>query len=190
MGRLKHDQGQFFYSFRLNEAVPGDHPIQARSLLLCRFCTTCWTRLARPPWVRQSWTRTSSQLFPRPLMGSRSPLMRLFGSSKLSCPAAGGSVVIVLCLTMPPSKFRALGLDPIFEPGQNRCDCLLTPRWGTYSTKVSTLIAGAVRYHSPCSRCSFRPNLHWLNWKHRVLRDQRPLFLGQGGVEVKHRARA
>ena len=60
---------------------------------------------------------------------------------------------------------------PIFEPGQNRCDCLLTLRWGTYSTKVSTMIAGAVRYHSPCSRCSFRPNLHWLNWKHRVLRD-------------------
>ena len=29
-----------------------------------------------------------------------------------------------ICLTMPPSKFRALGLDPIFEPGQNRCDCL------------------------------------------------------------------
>jgi transposase len=28
MGRLKHDQGQFFYSFRLNEAVPGDHPIR------------------------------------------------------------------------------------------------------------------------------------------------------------------
>ena len=28
MGRLKHDQGQFFYSFRLNEAVPCDHPIR------------------------------------------------------------------------------------------------------------------------------------------------------------------
>jgi len=28
MGRLKHDQGQFFYSFRLNEAVPGDHLIR------------------------------------------------------------------------------------------------------------------------------------------------------------------
>jgi len=28
MGRLKHDQGQFFYSFRLDEAVPGDHPIR------------------------------------------------------------------------------------------------------------------------------------------------------------------
>jgi transposase len=28
MGRLNHDQGQFFYSFRLDEAVPADHPIR------------------------------------------------------------------------------------------------------------------------------------------------------------------
>lgn len=28
MGRLDHDQGQFFYSFRLDEAVPADHPIR------------------------------------------------------------------------------------------------------------------------------------------------------------------
>src|SRR5579864_6248907 len=28
MGRLKHNQEQFFYSFRLDEAVPGDHPIR------------------------------------------------------------------------------------------------------------------------------------------------------------------
>jgi transposase len=28
MGRLNHDQGQFFYSFRLDEAVPGDHPVR------------------------------------------------------------------------------------------------------------------------------------------------------------------
>ncbi len=28
MGRLKHDQGQFFYSFRLDEAVPGDHLVR------------------------------------------------------------------------------------------------------------------------------------------------------------------
>lgn len=28
MGRLKRDQGQFFYSFRLDEAVPCDHPIR------------------------------------------------------------------------------------------------------------------------------------------------------------------
>jgi transposase len=28
MGRLKHDQEQFFYSFRLDDAVPADHPIR------------------------------------------------------------------------------------------------------------------------------------------------------------------
>src|SRR5690349_10712557 len=28
MGRLNHDQGQFFYSFRLGEAVPDDHPVR------------------------------------------------------------------------------------------------------------------------------------------------------------------
>jgi len=28
MGRLKRDQGQFFYSFRLDEAVPCDHPVR------------------------------------------------------------------------------------------------------------------------------------------------------------------
>ena len=29
MGRLNHDQGEFFYSFRLDEAVPDDHPVRA-----------------------------------------------------------------------------------------------------------------------------------------------------------------
>ena len=29
MGRLSHDQGEFFYSFRLDEAVPDDHPVRA-----------------------------------------------------------------------------------------------------------------------------------------------------------------
>jgi transposase len=28
MGRLNHDQAQFFYSFRLDEAVPRDHPVR------------------------------------------------------------------------------------------------------------------------------------------------------------------
>ena len=31
MGRLSHDQEQFFYSFRLDEAVPEDHAVRARS---------------------------------------------------------------------------------------------------------------------------------------------------------------
>ena len=29
MGRLNHDQEQFFYSFHLYEAVPDDHPVRA-----------------------------------------------------------------------------------------------------------------------------------------------------------------
>jgi hypothetical protein len=28
MGRLNHDQRQFFYSFCLEEAVPDDHPVR------------------------------------------------------------------------------------------------------------------------------------------------------------------
>ena len=28
MGRLNHDQKPFFYSFRLDEAVPDDHPVR------------------------------------------------------------------------------------------------------------------------------------------------------------------
>ena len=28
MGRLNHDQEQFFYSFRLDEAVPEDHTVR------------------------------------------------------------------------------------------------------------------------------------------------------------------
>ncbi len=28
MGRLNHSQEQFFYSFRLDEAVPNDHPVR------------------------------------------------------------------------------------------------------------------------------------------------------------------
>lgn len=34
MGRLKHDQGQFFYSFCLDEAVPDDHPVRAIAAVL------------------------------------------------------------------------------------------------------------------------------------------------------------
>jgi hypothetical protein len=34
MGRLKRDQGQFFYSFRLDEAVPGDHPVRQIAAVL------------------------------------------------------------------------------------------------------------------------------------------------------------
>jgi transposase len=34
MGRLNHDQEQFFYSFRLNEAVPNDHPVREVAAVL------------------------------------------------------------------------------------------------------------------------------------------------------------
>jgi transposase len=34
MGRLKHDQEQFFYSFRLDEAVPQDHPVRRIAAVL------------------------------------------------------------------------------------------------------------------------------------------------------------
>ncbi len=34
MGRLSHDQEQFFYSFRLDEAVPDDHPVREVAAVL------------------------------------------------------------------------------------------------------------------------------------------------------------
>ena len=40
MGRLNHDQRQFFYSFSLEEAVPGDHPVRAIAAEQ-GFCRTC-----------------------------------------------------------------------------------------------------------------------------------------------------
>jgi len=30
MGRLDHDQEELFYSFRLDEAVPDDHPVRCQ----------------------------------------------------------------------------------------------------------------------------------------------------------------
>ena len=34
MGRLNHDQQQLFYSFRLDEAVPHDHPVRKIAAVL------------------------------------------------------------------------------------------------------------------------------------------------------------
>jgi hypothetical protein len=34
MGRLNHDQGEFFYSCRLDVAVPDDHPVRAIAAVL------------------------------------------------------------------------------------------------------------------------------------------------------------
>jgi hypothetical protein len=39
MGRLNHDQEQFFYSFRLDDAVPDDHPFSNKSRLAMRTGT-------------------------------------------------------------------------------------------------------------------------------------------------------
>jgi hypothetical protein len=34
MGRLNHDQAEFFYSFRLGKAVPEDHPVREIAAVL------------------------------------------------------------------------------------------------------------------------------------------------------------
>src|SRR6516225_5558561 len=34
MGQLNHDQGELFYSFRLDEAIPDDHPVRAIAAVL------------------------------------------------------------------------------------------------------------------------------------------------------------
>jgi hypothetical protein len=34
MGRLNHEQEQLFYSFRLDEAVPEDHPVREIAAVL------------------------------------------------------------------------------------------------------------------------------------------------------------
>ena len=53
MGRLNHDQEQFFYSFRLDEAVPKDHPVREVAAVLDLSWVHCelapyYPRLGRP----------------------------------------------------------------------------------------------------------------------------------------------
>jgi len=53
MGRLKHDQKQFFYSFRLDEAVPDDHPVREIAAVLDLSWVHCelarhYPQLGRP----------------------------------------------------------------------------------------------------------------------------------------------
>src|SRR3974390_901714 len=53
MGRLKHDQGQFFYSFCLDDAVPDDHPVRAIAAVLDLSwvhseLTPFYSRIGRP----------------------------------------------------------------------------------------------------------------------------------------------
>src|SRR3954464_15106393 len=46
MGRLSHDQEQFFYSFRLDEAVPDDHPVREIAAVL----NLTWVHSALAPY--------------------------------------------------------------------------------------------------------------------------------------------
>src|ERR1043166_5165496 len=46
MGRLTHDQEQFFYSFRLDEAVPDDHPVRKIAAVL----DLAWVRAELAPY--------------------------------------------------------------------------------------------------------------------------------------------
>jgi hypothetical protein len=48
MGRLSHDQGEVFYSFRLDEAVPDDHPVRAIAAVL----DLSWVHAELTPGVR------------------------------------------------------------------------------------------------------------------------------------------
>ena len=53
MGRLNHDQEQFFYSFRLDDAVPGDHPVRRLAAVLdlgwvYSELEPCYPRIGRP----------------------------------------------------------------------------------------------------------------------------------------------
>jgi transposase len=53
MGRLNHDQEQFFYSFHLDEAVPNDHPVREIAAVLDLSWVHCelapyYPRLGRP----------------------------------------------------------------------------------------------------------------------------------------------
>jgi transposase len=53
MGRLNHDQEQFFYSFRLDEVVPADHPVRQIAAVLdlnwvYSELATYYSRLGRP----------------------------------------------------------------------------------------------------------------------------------------------
>src|ERR1700739_3512414 len=46
MGRLNHEQEQFFYSFRLDEAVPNDHPVREVAAVL----DLSWVHSELPPY--------------------------------------------------------------------------------------------------------------------------------------------
>ena len=51
MGRLNHDQGQLFYSFSLEEAVPDDHLVREIAAVL----DLAWVRVELAP-LFQYWS--------------------------------------------------------------------------------------------------------------------------------------
>jgi hypothetical protein len=55
MGRLKRDQGQFFYSFCLDEVVPDDHRVrEIGGELDLRGCMRSWRAVTRRWAARRS----------------------------------------------------------------------------------------------------------------------------------------
>ena len=51
MGRVNHDQGQLFYSFSLEEAVPGDHLVRE----IAAVVDLAWVRAELAP-LFQHWS--------------------------------------------------------------------------------------------------------------------------------------
>ena len=68
MGRLNHDQGQFFYSFRLDEAVPDDHLVRQIAATL----DLSWVHSELAPFYpEERWRQSRNRAVP----GSRSYLV-------------------------------------------------------------------------------------------------------------------
>ena len=58
MGRLKGDQGQLFYEFHLNEAVPEDHLVRKIDAALDLSCFAVNLHLIIRPWVARRSIRS------------------------------------------------------------------------------------------------------------------------------------
>jgi hypothetical protein len=99
MGRLSHDQEQFFYSFHLDEAVPDDHPVREIAAVLDLSwvhseLAPYYSQLGRPsidpllmirmlivnkPALSRSGASTEPRYSPRPRMMMTRQLRRLAG---------------------------------------------------------------------------------------------------------------
>ena len=56
MGRLDRDQGQLFYSFSLDDAVPDDHPVREIAAVL----DLSWVHAELAPYYPPSFDRSSA----------------------------------------------------------------------------------------------------------------------------------